>query len=372
MSEHLPWSGPMQAPLPQPLPPPAPSLPAPDVMAELADVAGTHGLGTLADRLSGLWRWLDDDLDALNVAIAHIGDGHGDLGWRSARYLLARPGKRIRPVCLALAARLGGRFLDIAVRDAAIACELVHAATLLHDDVIDEGELRRGAPAARRVYGNSACVLGGDQLLVEALRHVGRSVPQMREELVETLAAMVGAEALQLQRRRRFDPDRAAYLAIVAGKTAALFRWALQAGGVLGGLPARNVASLARFGEHLGVAFQMIDDVLDLQGDPATTGKGACADLREGKLTWPLLLAAERDGDVAAQLGVVAGSLGDVDAAVAAALVEQVDATGGIADTLAEATRHADLARIELRDLPAGRARDALFTIVDAALQRSK
>lgn len=342
------------------------------VLHALASVADEHGLPNLSVRLQGLWAWLSGDLAALEGTLGEIGAGQRDLGWRSARYLLQRPGKRIRPVCVALAARVGGREMDDAVREAAIACELVHAATLLHDDVIDEGDLRRGAPAARRVYGNSACVLGGDHLLVDALRHVERAVPAMRMACLDTLAEMVSAEALQLQRRRRFDPDRELYTQVVRGKTAALFRWALQAGATLGGLSRDHVHALGEFGVALGTAFQLVDDALDLDGDPETTGKSACTDLREGKLTWPLIVAAEESDEIAARLAVIAASDADIDVEVAADLVTQIRKTSALEDTRRQAQHHADTAKSLLRTLPQGDATAALATIVDAALQRRK
>ena len=304
-------------------------------------------------------------LDGLEAALSEVGRRGDDLGWRSARYLLARPGKRIRPVCVALAARVGGRLFDGPVRDAAVACELVHTATLLHDDVIDEGEERRG-----RIYGNSASVLGGDHLLVEALRTIDAGLPAMRTELLDVVAAMVNAEAIQLEGRRRFDADRALYFRVVEGKTAALFRWALRAGGVAAGLPARAVSALGVFGGALGVAFQIIDDVIDLVGDPAATGKTACADLREGKRTWPLLLAAERDPGLAVGLRRFASGAGEPDADAAARLVADVCRTGAIEDARVEAHRFGDRARAALRDLPHNPARDALSTVLCAALAR--
>ncbi len=341
-----------------------------EVERALATVSTRAALDGLAGRLDGLWRWLAEDVALLEHALSGVGSGTRDLGWRSARYLLDRPGKRIRPVCLALAARAGGRGFDDAVRDAAVACELVHAATLLHDDVIDEGLERRGVPAARRVYGNSASVLGGDHLLVEALRRIDVALPEMRGELLDVVGAMVGAEALQLERRRRFEPDRGLYVTVVKGKTASLFRWAVRAGGVLGGLPPGAVDALAVYGDALGVAFQLIDDVIDLEGDPAITGKSACVDLREGKLTWPLLLAAERDPDVAIRLRLYAAADNDLDPRVAARLVEDVRRTGALDATRQEALRHGERARAALDALPADRARDALETVLDAALAR--
>ncbi len=342
------------------------------VLPTLSRVAARHEVQGAANQIGAIWRWLADDLDCLEGALSEVGGRQGDLAWRAARYLLARPGKRIRPVCLALAARLGGRSFDDAVREAAVACELVHTATLLHDDVIDEGDLRRGAPASRRIYGNSASVLGGDHLLVDALLRIDDAVPGMRNGLLATMAAMVQAEALQLERRRRFDPDRQTYMAIARGKTASLFRWAMQAGGSLGGLSAAEGAALGEFGESLGIAFQLIDDTLDLQGDPEETGKTACTDLREGKLTWPLILAGERSDEVAARLRYVAAADADIPPAVAAELVDGIRSTGALQATIEEAERHAEGARRQLAALPPCRARQALADIVEAAVSRRR
>src|SRR6185503_1216876 len=125
------------------------------------------------------------------------------------------------------------------------AAEIVHAATLLHDDVIDDGHERRGAPAARIVYGNSASILGGDYLLVEALERVAAldAAPVLRS-LLDTIARMVAAEAVQLERRGRFEPCRDTYLQIIEGKTASLFRWALAAAPLLGGMAPAHLARL--------------------------------------------------------------------------------------------------------------------------------
>ena len=283
-----------------------------------------------------------------------------------------RPGKRVRPICVLLAARMGGRSFDAEVREVATACELVHAATLLHDDVIDLGDERRGAPSARMIYGNAASVLGGDHLLVDALRRVRGAPMHLQHALVDVIASMVEGEALQLERRGRFEPDRAAYLTVVEGKTAALFRWALRAGGTLGGLPAEQVAVLAEIGVALGTAFQLVDDVIDLEGDPAVTGKSACVDLREGKLTWPLILAAERQPGLAERMRAFAAAEGELDELSVVRLVADIKRTGALEDTRAEAVARTNVAREGLRTLPAGAARDALSTVIDTVLARSK
>ena len=231
------------------------------VLAPLAVASRRQRLDGLADRLVALRQWLAHDLAELETVVGGVGEVGEDLAWRAARYLLGRPGKRVRPLCVMLAARMGGRPFDPAVSAVACACELVHTATLLHDDVLDVGDERRGAPAARVVYGNAASVLAGDHLLVDALTRVDRAGDErVRADLLKVIGQMVSAEALQLERRGRFEAERASYLRVVDGKTAALFRWALRAGGRLGGLEDAHVDALGCFGDSLGIAFQLVDD----------------------------------------------------------------------------------------------------------------
>ncbi len=363
-----------------------------DVLLPLEDVSRRVGLAPLAVRLEELRRWLQDDLVELETAIQATTDlSHaattreevGDLALRAARYLLARPGKRIRPLCVLLGARLGGRELtrptapgaplDRGVRDLAIACELVHNATLLHDDVIDEGTERRGAPTARMVFGNSASVLAGDHLLVHALKLV-ESVGHRRllSSLLETIHEMVSAEAIQLEQRGRLNPSREVYLSVVQGKTAGLFRWGLVAGGTAGGLDGDTLATLGQAGNALGVAFQLMDDVLDLTGDTATTGKDVLADLREGKLTWPFILASEADPGFLPALEAALSAMADKGdtADGVRAILERVRATGAVEATRRFAEAQAQLARDALARLPESMARGALEAVIDSAVSR--
>lgn len=341
-------------------------------LTPLALAAGRNGAASTAERLVALRDWMADGLADLHAALAATGRDEADLAWRAARHLLGQPGKRIRPLGVALAARLGGRGFDGAVRDAALAAELAHAATLLHDDVIDDSAERRGAPASRVIYGNAASVLGGDHLLLEVLRRLSGLPRALTSRMIEAVGRMVHAEAMQLERRRRFEPDRAVYVEVVEGKTAALFEWSLSAGGILGELDEAQVETLARAGQALGMTFQLVDDLLDLTGDPAVTGKDRCADVREGKLTWPLLIAAERDAEVALRLRAVAAAERAPDATEAAALVEAIRATGALDATRREAERYAERAHRALDGLPSGPARRALHTLIDAALDRRK
>ena len=267
------------------------------VLEPLAKIADQVGAVDLASQLLEMRRWLATDLVGLEAELQSLKGlrEEPEAAKAAARYLIESGGKRLRPMIVLLAAQLGGPVDRKRVRDLAVTSELIHAATLLHDDVIDEGDERRGRPSARRVYSNSASILGGDHLLVEALRLVKRSGDStLLSSLLDTISEIITAEALQLQWRGSFEPDRQVYLRVIRGKTAVLFRWGFEAGARLAGLGTEQVEALKDAGMALGEAFQLIDDLLDLAGDPNRTGKALFTDLREGKLTWPLILAAEQ------------------------------------------------------------------------------
>lgn len=350
----------------------------------LVAVTRRKGIADLGDKLEALRDWLSSDLLEMEAAIAQVakdacaGRLEAKPRWRipgdkvpgAAAHLLARSGKRIRPLCIILASRLGAKPADASkVRDLAVACELVHAATLLHDDVIDVSDTRRGAPASCVLFGNAASVLAGDHLLVEAMRLVQRaSDADTVCGLLDVISSMVASEALQLERRGSFVPDRQAYMEVIRGKTASLFRWGLAAGGALGGLEGEAQAHLATVGEHLGLAFQLVDDVLDLEGDAATLGKTPLADLREGKLTWPAILAAEQDPSLKQALAdLVQGSF-DADAAKSCAL--RIAQTGAVTQTRLFAQEQADKASAGLHALGDNPWAQAMVWVVASAVER--
>ncbi len=288
---------------------------------------------------------------------------------RSAGHLVAAGGKRLRPLSVLLAARVAGELTD-ATREIALVVELVHSATLLHDDVVDVGELRRGRPSARVLYGNAASVFAGDWLLVEALRRLARSAgAHAVESMLGVLREMLDAESLQLERRGTPTLSHETYLTIARGKTASLFRWGLGEGARTAGAPGDHVAALARFGEAFGVAFQIVDDTLDLVGDPAVVGKGALTDLLEGKATLPLILAAERAPSLAT---LVADTLaqGITDGA-AAQIVEEIVRHGGLDAARREVELHTTTALACLRSLPPSDARELLEATVIALTARA-
>jgi octaprenyl-diphosphate synthase len=168
--------------------------------------------------------------------------------------------------------------------------ELVHSATLLHDDVVDEGMERRGAATARMRWGNGVSVLAGDLLLVNALERTQTHAPELLADLIGTLRRLVDGEIVQLRGRTELDVSEETYERVLRDKTASLFAFATRAGATLGGANEPGRVALGEFGEALGIAFQLVDDVLDYQGE--ATGKTLFADLTEGKLTLPLVLAA--------------------------------------------------------------------------------
>jgi octaprenyl-diphosphate synthase len=253
------------------------------------------------------------------------------------------------------------------------AVELVHAATLLHDDVIDTSDLRRGDRAARLVYGNSASVLGGDVLMLKAsatLVEAGR--PELFRSLVRTMEELVAAEDEQLANRGRLLLDEETYLRIIGGKTAALFRWACAAGGSAAGRPAPEIRALERYGDALGVAFQIADDVLDATGDPTVTGKAILGDLREGKATFPLIAAARLDTRARDTLAaVIASGKSPEESGAFADLIAIATRPECIRAANAKAVQFARQAEEALNGVNSGPAKHLLLALANAAAVRN-
>ncbi|RYE93791.1 MAG: polyprenyl synthetase family protein [Myxococcales bacterium] len=337
-------------------------------MERLAATSRGGGAAAVADKLVALREFLEDDLRQVEESLAAVDTARTTPLHRSARHLLDMGGKRLRPTCVALASRVGTGF-GPAAREVAVAVELVHNATLLHDDVVDVGELRRGAPASRVLYGNAASIFAGDWLLVEALQRVQRlGLPGLLERLLGVLKEMLEGEALQLANRGKLRTSTADYFRVIEGKTASLFRWGLMAGGRAGQVSPAHGEALEQFGQALGVAFQVIDDVLDVVGDGATVGKTMFADLREGKVTYPLLVALERDAGLEAVLAdaLAADALAGAEAEVA----RRMRASGAIDESRQLAAKLSSDALGHLAALPAGTVRDALEGVAMAMLHR--
>jgi len=341
-----------------------------DVLTSLQAVCDQQGLEDLSAHLADLADLVRWDMSALEQGIQSVPTGKSVVH-KSAHHLLEVAGKRLRPMCVVLASRLG-EGLDEKTREFGVAVELVHCATLLHDDVVDAGDQRRGVPAARTLYGNAASIFAGDWLLVDALRRVrSAEMPDVLARLLDIIDEMIFAEAIQLENRGKIDARMRTYMQVVEGKTAALFRWAMFAGARAGGLDEAACEALEAYGLHLGVAFQLIDDHLDYAGDLATIGKAPFADLREGKMTHPVIVALDRDPSLRPILEeIVLGPEAQVADAAKARLVAALHDTGALASTRELAIAEAAAACEAVSGMPDSRAKNALFTVARATVHR--
>lgn len=376
------WSGGLSPLVRQPSPKraerPAKAAPAPEAAAGSDQVLPTltrlseqkAEKRELAQRLADLQALLVEDLGQFEAVLETLPKGPARVQ-RGAHHLLRQGGKRLRPICVLLAAKLGEGGSQAAL-DLAVGAELVHNATLLHDDVVDLGDTRRGVTASRGLFGNATSIFAGDWLLIQALKRVrGARVEGTFDSLLEVIDAMIVAESIQLDARGTLDLSKDAWLQVVEGKTAALFRWAMHAGGCAGGLSQGACNALSHYGLHLGVAFQAIDDVLDLSGDPAQLGKGLFADLREGKMTWPLIVGFERDPQlrVRAELAIESDTFSDE---FASAVTKSLRASGAISDCRAMAEARSQQAVEALACFERGPVVEALTAAAQAAVERGR
>ncbi len=349
------------------------SVGSPELLTKLVSFSNRQGLSELAERLQGLSGFLHNDLEQIEGTLRSLELPDALVG-RTAGHLLKHGGKRLRPLCVALASHLGDGF-NSGSADIAVAVELVHHATLLHDDVVDLADSRRGISTARTEYGNAASIFAGDWLLIEALRRVRRAeIGNALGELLETIEEMILAESLQLEYRRRVDTPKEVYFRVAEGKTAALFRWAMSAGGQAGGLLDGACEALGHYGLHLGVAFQLTDDLLDLVGDEARTGKALLTDLRDGMMTFPLIFALDRRPELREPLAAVLAEPENSDVAeeVFRTVVQAVHETGAVDRSQELARYRSKQAMRSLESLPDGVSRRALMAVAKSTVRRNR
>ncbi len=286
-----------------------------------------------------------------------------------SHYIINAGGKRIRPRLVLLFAEALG-FEGPARYELAAVVEFIHTATLLHDDVVDESALRRGRATANATFGNAASVLVGDFLYSRAFQMMV-SVGHMRVLEVLADATNVIAEGEVLQLMNMHDPDLAVadYLQVIRFKTAKLFEASARLGAVLAGARPEVEEACADFGRSLGTAFQLVDDLLDYEGNTSELGKNVGDDLREGKPTLPLLLAMERGS--AAERELIRHAIEHGEQQRLPEIVDVVRRTGALEGTRTAAQAEADKARALLDVLPASGARAALIELCVRSVHRS-
>jgi len=287
-----------------------------------------------------------------------------------AEHLIAAGGKRLRPLLTVAAARLAGSDNDTCLKLAA-AVEFIHTATLLHDDVVDGSQLRRGKVAAHLIWGAAQSVLVGDFLFARAFElMVETNSMKALEILAKASRVIAEGEVLQLTRSHDLNLSQALYLEIIAAKTAELFAAASEAGGVSAGVTESQSDALRAYGMNLGLAFQLADDALDYGGTTEALGKNAGDDFREGKATLPLLLAIARSGPREAEFWERAIGRREQTEADFRRARELIVGTGALEATLDLAANYADKAKAALAGFPANEWRSSLESLADFAVSR--
>lgn len=301
-----------------------------------------------------------DDLDRIEKIL--IGASRGSTGFltEAASHLYQAGGKRLRPALVVLGSLLGSG-PDKPVHLTAAAIEMTHMATLYHDDVIDEADLRRGVPSANEKWGNIVAILAGDYLFARSsslAAEVGGDVPRV---LADAIAGVVQGQVMELETAHDTKRSKEHYFATIGGKTASLIEASTRLGASLGGCPDATVRALAEFGSSFGYAFQIADDLLDLTATKEDLGKAPGTDLRDGVYTLPLILAMQKDSSLAAKLGP-APNLDEI--------LPTVFSTGAFDGSLRVASDHVERALKALGLVPPGPARSALERLTKLVVER--
>lgn len=311
----------------------------------------------------------EHDFLAVNDMIIHQLHSDVELVENIGEYIVEGGGKRLRPLVVLLAA-LGCNYQGKEHIKLACIIEFIHTATLLHDDVVDTSELRRGRPTANAKWGNSPTVLVGDFLYSRAFQLLVElgSMDIMRM-LADTTNTIAEGEVQQLINAGDPDVDEQNYLNVIYKKTAILFQTATATGALIAGQNKQVVDAFSAYGKHLGMAFQLQDDVLDYTGNAEEMGKNVGDDLSEGKPTLPLIFSM-REGSKE-EAGLIRQAIKDCDASQIKQVVEIVQTSGGLEYTRNSAREQALLAQQAIADLPDTEYKKALLGLADFALSRS-
>jgi octaprenyl-diphosphate synthase len=322
----------------------------------------------LLERLAAL---VADDMAQVNQTILSRAGSDVAMIPEVANHLISSGGKRLRPVLTLATAGLCGFRGDGHVKLAA-AVEFMHTATLLHDDVVDESDLRRGKAAARVLWGNEASVLVGDFLLGQAFKMMVEVGSLACLDVLSTAAAVIAeGEVMQLTAAKDTATSEDAYLKVIRAKTAALFSAACEVGPILADCGKAEREACRDYGANLGIAFQLIDDALDYGGSSAKLGKNVGDDFREGKITLPVVLSFRRGSTADRDFWrrtLERGEIGEGDLETALALMKKHRA---LEDTVERARHYGAMARDALELFPPSAWKHALLDAVEFAIQRA-
>ena len=318
-----------------------------------------------------LWSLVRPDMERVNQVILARAGSKVAMIPEVANHLIESGGKRLRPMMTLASAGLCGYVGDGHVKLAA-SVEFMHTATLLHDDVVDQSDMRRGKLAARMLWGNEASVLVGDYLLGQAFRMMVEvaSLPCL-SVLADAAAVIAEGEVMQISAAKDTATTEDDYLAVIRAKTAALFAAACEVGPILANRSKPEIAACRAYGTNLGIAFQLIDDALDYGGSSTALGKNIGDDFREGKITLPVVLSFRRGNDIDRAFWkrtLEAGSIEDNDLTTAIGMMRR---HGAIEDTIERARHYGAMARDALALFPSSAWKQALLEVVDFCIARA-
>jgi octaprenyl-diphosphate synthase len=318
----------------------------------------------LSAELTALDRRLRATLDSDVVLIRSIAD-----------YIVSAGGKRLRPLLVFLTYNaLKNRASDHIAVDLAVTVELIHTATLLHDDVVDESDLRRGRPTANAEFGNAASVLVGDFLYSRAFQvMVATNDLRVLRIVSEATNRIAEGEVMQLMAIGNLDLSEAEYMNVIEAKTAKLFEAAGALGAIAAGADTKHEVVMANYARRLGVAFQIADDVLDYRGDAEVLGKSLGDDLAEGKLTLPIILALARSAPAQRDWlrSIIRNNRVTHEHDHLPKVLALLESCGALDSSMLAAEKHAQAAAREIADLPDSRAKNWMLELCDYAIRRS-
>ncbi|MBL1406543.1 MAG: polyprenyl synthetase [Hyphomicrobiales bacterium] len=318
-----------------------------------------------------LMQLVKSDMEKVNTLILAKAGSNVEMIPEVARHLIDSGGKRLRPMLTIAAAHMCGYDGQHHVTLAA-SVEFMHTATLLHDDVVDESDLRRGKASARMVWGNQASVLVGDFLLGQAFRMMVEAGSMHALDVLSTAATVIAeGEVLQLATAQNLETTEDEYMAVVKAKTAALFSAAAEVGPILAGSSKNQLSAFRAYGTNLGLAFQLIDDALDYGGTASKLGKNVGDDFREGKVTLPVLLCYRRGDEAEREFwreSIEQGKTDDVRLEKAMELMTKHNALG---DTIERARHYCELAGDALATFDDSDHKQALIEVLEFCLMRA-